>query len=206
MMDWHHYIWVFIGSFFVDVVPFPLPPAFTVMIFLQIKFGLNVWVVIAVGVMGSVFGRYLLTLYIPKISSRIFRPSKNEDLHFLGSRLKQKGWKSQAMILLYSLMPLPTTPLFLAGGMARIKPLYIIPSFLIGKLVSDSIAVWSGRYAAENTYDLIHGLISWKSASGLAIGLLLVFALLFVDWRTFLVQKKLKLRFNIWKKLSHPVK
>ena len=81
-------------------------------------------------------GRYLLTLYIPFLADKYFKPAKNEDVQFLGERLKQKGWKSQLAIVAYSLLPLPTTPLFLAGGMARIKPLYIIPAFFVGTTTS----------------------------------------------------------------------
>jgi membrane protein DedA with SNARE-associated domain len=55
------------------------------------------------------------------------------------------------------IMPLPSTPLFIAGGIARMKPYYIIPAFVVGKVVSDTAAVLMGKYAAENTGDLLHG-------------------------------------------------
>ncbi len=197
-MSWQ-YVLVFIGALLVDIVPFPLPPAFTVMIFLQILYHLNIWAVIAIGVAGSVLGRYILTLYIPRISAKMFRQAKNEDVQYLGKRMKEKGWKGLAAILVYSLMPLPTTPLFIAGGMARMKPIYIIPPFIIGKLISDMAAVLLGKYAAENTSSLTAGLVSWESITGLVVGLILVFALLFVDWRMMLQQKKLGLRFRIMK-------
>jgi membrane protein YqaA with SNARE-associated domain len=196
---WFNYFLVFLGAMLVDLFPVPLPPAFTVMIFLQIKFDLNIWLVIIIGVAGSILGRYLLTLYIPHVSGKIFKKAKNEDVQFLGRKLSQKTWRSHAIVLVYSLMPLPTTPLFLAAGIAKMKPYYIIPAFTIGKLVSDTIAVWIGDYAARNTADLIHGMVSWKSVLGLILGLLLIFALLFIDWRTLLVKKKLTLKFDIWK-------
>ncbi len=196
---WWQYLLVFISAFAVDVVPFPLPPAFTLMVLLQVLFKLNIWAVIFIGVAGSILGRYLLTLYIPKLSGKIFKPSKNEDVQYLGKRLKEKGWKGQMVILVYSLLPLPTTPLFIAGGMAKMKPYYIIPAFFVGKLISDTVAVLLGKYAAENTESLIHGMVNWKSITGLVAGLLLLFALLFIDWRALLQHKKFKLRFNIWK-------
>ena len=77
---------MFIGAFICDIVPFPFPPAFTVMILLQLMFKLNVWAVIVIGVAGSVLGRYLLTLYIPKLSDSVFKPDKNEDVKYLGPR------------------------------------------------------------------------------------------------------------------------
>jgi len=196
---WWQYTFVFLGALLMDITPLPLPPAFTVMILFQITFGLPIWPVIVVGVIGSIVGRYILTLYIPVVSDRIFKPSKNEDIRFLGDKLKTKGWKSQLFILFYTLMPLPSTPLFIAGGIARMKPLYIIPAFFVGKFTSDSIAVFLGKVASENTQSLIKGILSWKSFAGLLLGLLFIFCLVFIDWRSLLQEKKLRLKFNIWK-------
>ena len=196
---WWQYLLVFIGSFLFDIVPIPFPPAFTIMVFLQIMFDLNIWWVIVIGVAGSILGRYILTLYIPFLAGRIFKRSKNEDVEFLGQTMKKKGWRSQSVIVAYSLLPLPTTPLFLAGGMARIKALYIIPAFFIGKFTSDAITVHIGKYAAEHTQSILEGVLSWKTIISLVVGLLLVCALLFIDWRTLIQNKKFQLKFKIWK-------
>ncbi len=193
------YWYVFFACIAVDVVPLPLPPAFVVMVYLQIHYNLNVWMVISIGVAGSVLGRYILTLYIPKIAHRLFNPAKNEDVQFLGKKLKEKGWKSQLAILSYSLLPLPTTPLFIAGGMAKMKPYLIIPAFMIGKFTSDAVAVFMGKYAAENASSVIDGIISVKSAIGLVFGILLLFAFLFIDWRSWVQEKKFRINFKIWK-------
>lgn len=196
---WREYLMVFLGTCLVDVVPFPLPPAFTVMIFLQIKYNLAIWPVIFVGVAGSVLGRYILTLYIPSVAGLIFKKGKNEDIQFLGKTMKEKGWKAQTSILVYSLMPLPTTPLFLAAGISKVKPFFIIPSFFIGKFISDSLAVFLGKYATENTANLFDGVVNLKSISGLIVGLILIMGLLFIDWRSLLQEKKFKLTFSIFK-------
>ena len=196
---WWQYLLVFIGALLFDVVPFPFPPAFTIMVFLQIMFDLNIWWVIVIGVAGSILGRYILTLYIPLLSGKFFKRSKNEDVEFLGKKMKEKGWRSQLVIIAYSLLPLPTTPLFLAGGMAKIKPLYIIPAFFIGKFISDAITVHLGKYASEHAKSMMEEALSWKSISSLVVGLLLVFALLFVDWRSLIQKKKFHLKFKIWK-------
>jgi membrane protein DedA with SNARE-associated domain len=155
--------------------------------------------VIIVGVTGSIIGRLILTLYIPTVADRIFRQDKNDDIRFLGNKLKTKGWKSQLFILFYTLMPLPSTPLFVAGGIARMKPYFIIPAFTAGKFISDSVAVFMGKYAAENAETILNGLLSWKSIVGVSLGLLLLAALIFIDWRSLLREKKFRLRFNIWR-------
>src|SRR5664280_1413863 len=196
---WWQYLLVFVGAFMFDVVFFPFLPAFTIMVFLQIMFGLNIWLVIVIGVAGSILGRYVLTLYIPLMAVRIFKRSKNEDVQFLGKKMKEKGWRSQMIIIAYSLLPLPTTPLFLAGGMAKIKPLYIIPAFFVGKFTSDAITVHIGKYASEHAESMIEGALSWKSIASLVVGLILISALLFIDWRTLLEKKKFQLKYKIWR-------
>ena len=190
---------VFAGAFLFDVVPFPFPPAFSIMVPLQIMYGLNTWVVIIIGVSGSILGRYVLTLYIPLLADKIFKPQKNKEVQFLGKLMKEKGWKSQLLIVAYSLLPLPTTPLFIAGGMARIKPIQIIPAFFIGKFISDAIAVHLGKFASDNFDDMVSASLSWKSIGSLLLGILLIGALLFIDWFSLIEKKKLKLNFKIWK-------
>src|SRR5438093_3084211 len=96
---WWQYLLVFGGALLVDVVPIPLPPAFTVMVLLQLTFDLNIWIAIAAGVAGSVAGRYILSLYIPRVSGKLFKPAKNEDVQYLGRKMKAKGWRGQLLIL-----------------------------------------------------------------------------------------------------------
>ncbi|MEO5571533.1 MAG: hypothetical protein ABIT08_10665 [Bacteroidia bacterium] len=196
---WWQYILVFLGAFLFDVVPFPFLPAFTIMIFLQIYYHLNLWAVIFIGVAGSILGRYILTLYIPGLSDKYFKVSKNNDVRFLGEKMKEKKWTGQIVIIAYSLLPLPTTPLFVAGGMARVSPLYIIPAFFIGKFTSDAIALSMGKYASENIDSLKSNILSWQSISGLIFSLLMLFAVLFIDWRSLIQEKKFILKFKIFK-------
>ena len=112
------YLLVFFMSFLVDSVPFIGPPAWTVMVFFQMRYHLNIWVVLVVGVIGSALGRYVLSKYIPYLSLKVIRKEKNEDIQFVGQKLLDKGWRVQLFVLLYTLVPLPSTPLFTASGMA----------------------------------------------------------------------------------------
>lgn len=197
-MFWQ-YILVFIGACATDIAPLPLPPAVTIMLFLLIMFHLNIWAVIVIGVAGSILGRYILTLYIPSIAGDIFKPSKNADVAFLGKKLKEGGWESHLAILAYALLPLPTTPLFIAAGMANMKPYDIIPAFFVGKFIFDAAAMLLGNYAAENISTVLAELTSWESRLGLGVGTVLLAALLFIDWRTLIHHKQLRLKFKIWK-------
>ena len=74
---WWAYLLVFLGALLFDIVPFPFAPAFTIMVFLQVLFGLDVWWVLVIGVAGSVLGRYILLLYAPVIAHRYLKSSRN---------------------------------------------------------------------------------------------------------------------------------
>jgi membrane protein YqaA with SNARE-associated domain len=194
-----YYLSVFAAAFLVDLLPFFGPPAWTVMVFFQMKFDLNIWFVLVSGVLGSALGRYTLFLYIPYLSDRYIIVEKNEDLHFIGTKLAEKGWKIQAFVLLYTLMPLPTTTLFTAAGIAKINAIYIVPTFLIGKFLSDMLMVFTGDYVANNTASFLKAFLTWKSLSGIALGLFILGILLFIDWRKLLIEKKFSLNFRILK-------
>lgn len=196
---WWHYFLVFFGALLFDIVPFPFPPAFTIMMFFQIIFNLNIWAAILIGVAGSVLGRYILLLYSPLIANKYLKPSKNADIQFLGDKLNQNKWKGQLLILIYSLLPLPTTPLFLGAGISKIKPIYIIPSFIIGKLIGDTLALHLGKYASENIQSLIDNSLTWQSVLSLVLSFILLFCLFFINWHILFLEKKLVFNFKIWK-------
>ena len=190
---------VFVGALLFDIVPFPFLPAFTIMILLQISFHLNIWLVIIAGVLGSVIGRYILILYTPSISNKYFKKSKNDDVQFLGTKMKENKWKGQIIVLAYSLLPLPTTPLFLAAGMSKLNAKYIIPAFFIGKFTSDTFVVYAGKYASENAHNIMQDALSWKSVASILFCLFLLFCIFFIDWRSLIQKKKLVWKFKILK-------
>lgn len=196
---WWEYLLVFVGALLFDIVPFPFLPAFTIMVFLQITFDLNVWLVLIIGVVASVLGRYILILYTPLIANKFINRAKNEDVEFLGAKMKENKWKGQLLVLAYSLLPLPTTPLFLAAGMSRLNAKYIIPAFFIGKFTSDALALFVGKYASESIDSIMQNLLSWKSIASFMLGLFLIFCVLFIDWRSLIQKKKLVLNFKILK-------
>lgn len=194
---WWHYLLVFLGTILFDIVPFPFPPAFTIMVFLQILFDLNVWAVIVIGVLGSVLGRFILLLYAPLLANKYLKESKNNDIKFLGDKMNENKWKGVLVVLAYSLLPLPTTPLFLGAGISKIKPIYIIIPFLVGKFTSDSIALHLGKFAAENQQSIIDNIFSWQSIASFTLGFVMLFCLFFINWRTLIHTKKLKFDFKI---------
>ena len=193
------YVAVFASALAVDLIPFFGPPAWMAMVFFMVKFDLNPWLVLAAGVTGSTLGRYLLSRYIPKFSDRMIKQHKSDELKFVGGKLRQKLWRSWLFVFIYSLLPMSTTALFSAAGIARIAPLVIIPPFFLGKLLSDAVVIFTGRYVALNASTLQQTLLSPKNIVITGLGLATLALMLFLDWRVMLEKRKLAFNFKIWK-------
>ena len=193
------YFFVFLGSLAVDLIPVVAPPAWTVMVFLLVKYHLNPWLVLAVGVPGSALGRYCFSLYIRKFSQKVIARQKTEELRYVGKKLDRRWWQTWLVVFGYTLSPLSTTALFTAAGMTKVPVMHLIPPFLAGKFISDAVMVIAGRYAAGSLADLLHGAVGWKSLLAGAITLLITAAFLFIDWHALLAKKKIKFNFSIWK-------
>ena len=190
---------MFLGALAVDLIPVVAPPAWTLMAFMLVKYDLNPWLVLAVGVPGSALGRYLFSLYIPKFSDRMIARKKNEELRYVGKRLERHWWQTWLFVFGYTLLPLSTTALFTAAAMTKVSMLRIIPAFIAGKFLSDAMMVAAGRYAADAISDPLQGIFGWKSLTTAAVTLLITAAFLFVDWHALIAKKKFKLNFSVWK-------
>src|SRR5258706_13396976 len=183
---------VFLASMAVDMIPVFAPPAWTIMVFFLVKFDLNPWAVLTFGVIGSTLGRYFFSLYIPKVSDKLIKRRKNEELEFVGKKLGGKLWRTWIFVFIYTITPLSTTALFTAAGLARINPLHTLPPFFAGKFISAAIMILTSRYLPANAGDVLHNLLSPKSIITMLLGLMVLGGLLFLDWRELLMKKKFK--------------
>jgi membrane protein YqaA with SNARE-associated domain len=194
------YVLVYLGSTFVDCIPVFAPPAWTVMLFLMMKFDLNPWVVVSVGTLGTVTGRLIFsTFIIPWIGEKTLNHDKETDLKFLGKNLSRRGWAAFLFVFLYSLLPLPTTALFTAAGLARVKMIVVIPPFFLGNLIGDAVLLVSGKYAAHSISDIFKRSFTPKDILIMALGVLVIVLFLVVDWRQLLMKKQVKLKWRFWK-------
>jgi membrane protein YqaA with SNARE-associated domain len=191
------YLLVFAAALAVDTIPIFAPPAWTVLVFLLLFFHLNPWIVVIIGVTGSTIGRYILSIYIQKISSALVNRREDENLRYVGGKLTKAPFAAAVFVFLYTLTPLSTTALFTAAGIARVNPWYILPPFFCGRLITDGVMVYTGKYAAGNLSNLLQGQMSWKTVLIAIAGLFIIGAFLFVDWRCLLEKRRLRLNFKI---------
>src|SRR2546430_12103595 len=193
------YLLVFLAALAVDTIPIFAPPAWILFVIILVKFHLNPWVTLAVGVTGSTIGRYILTRYIPKVSSSLVNRREDKNLRYIGSKLAQAKWSSAMFVFFYTLTPLSTTALFTAVAAARITSWHILSAFFVGRLITDGVLLFSGKYASANLGDVLHGQANWKTLVTLIAGLIVIGGVVFVDWRRLLQHKQLRFRFKILK-------
>ena len=190
---------VFLAALAVDVIPLIAPPAWTIAVFLLVKFHLNPLIVLLLCASGSTLGRYLMSLYIPRFAGLFIKRHKTDDLEFLGKKLSQSLRQSWLFVFIYAVTPLSTTALFMAAGVAKVKPSHTVPPFFCGKLVSDAVMIFTGFYAATSLKDFVNGGFSPKAIVTLALGFVVIAGFLFLDWRALLQRKKFKFNVKIWK-------
>src|ERR1044072_4234686 len=105
------YAVAFMASALVDSIPFFAPPAWTILVFLLVKFDLNPWIVIGLGSVGTALGRYTFATYIPWVGKKALNRRENDNLKFLGRRLAKREKSTFLFVLIYSLTPLSPTAL-----------------------------------------------------------------------------------------------
>src|SRR5947207_3574433 len=130
------YLLVFVAALVVDTIPIFAPPAWILFVIILVKFHLNPWVTLAVGVTGSTIGRYILTRYVPKISSSLVNRREDKNLRYIGSKLAQAKWSSAMFVFFYTLTPLSTPALFTAVPAAPLSPWHILPAFFLGHMLT----------------------------------------------------------------------
>lgn len=192
------YLLVFLAGLGVDLIPVFAPPAWTLIVFVMMKWKLDALPAAAIGALGSTLGRYGLTLYMPYVSKKLLNRHKKSDLEFLGSRLDRKFIPAFLFTLGYCLTPLSSTALFTAAGVAKVNPLPILPAFFLGKFLSDWLVLKAAPKAYKAAVKMYHGDIEPKTIMAFAGGLLLLGALLFIDWKTLIQKKKLRFQWKFW--------
>jgi hypothetical protein len=191
------YLVAFLSALVVDTIPVFAPPAWIILTFLIIKFSLNPWAVLLLGAFGSTIGRWILSLYMPKLADRLLSRREIKNMRFIGNRIGGRFWPSFTFVLIYSLTPLSTTALITAAALVKIRSLYILPAFFLGKLGSDAVMIFMGTSAVDASSNFLDGTISWQSAVGASLSLALVLGIMIVDWMELLQNGRLRFHFRI---------
>lgn len=186
---WWHYLLVFLGALIFDLIP--LPSVFTIIIFFQIIIGLDLWLEVLIEAIGSALGINTRFLYATFIEKEFLVSSDDQNIEFISEKIKKNNWIDQWVLFTYSLVPLPTTPTSSGSGISKTPAKYILPNLLIGKFISDFLALNRGKLASQNTQSNIENFFRWQAFNSHYMRLSMISSLLFIDKRSLVPYKNL---------------
>jgi membrane protein YqaA with SNARE-associated domain len=173
-------------TFLINIVPFFMPPTWTVLAFFRIHDHLPIWLLTPGGAFCATAGRCLLALATRRMGTRILPARQRENVAHLGAFIARKRW-TYIGVLFYAFGPIPSPHLFIAAGLVGADLRLIAAAFFVGRLVSYTALVAGAGAAA----DQLGSLFSGQFGTGIAVigpitALLMIALLLKVDWSTVL--------------------
>jgi membrane protein YqaA with SNARE-associated domain len=177
-----NYVEVILLAFLANVVPAFVPPTWMVLSLYHIDHPfLNTPIVVFLGVVGSVGGRFVM-YYYSRLLGRYVPNKYAENLKSFRSLFEKRTFGLFIGSFIYSIGPLPSNILFIASGIARTEILPILGGFAFARgvsyllLISASLRVFSFLEVLGVPYvkDIINVL---GIVAGIAVAL--------VDWKKF---------------------
>jgi hypothetical protein len=171
--------------FLINLSPGFMPSTWMVLAFFYIQFDLPLLPLAICGALVSGAGRFCLAKGSGWFTDH-FMSKKKEDLRDLGGYLERKRGLVAGFVFVYSLLPLPTTNLFLAAGMTRVNLAYVLAGFYAARLPADLFWIWTAN-ATFQSLDEVFAKSGNLIAIVLQAGALLSVALLyFLPWSKWL--------------------
>ena len=169
--------------FSINLLPAFAPPTWIILVFYNLNTGLNTFAIIALGVMASTSGRYVLALGTGKLRGRL-NPKHVENLERVRTSLSKGGKGLILYFVFFIVSPLPSAQIFEAAALMNAALIPITIAFMIGRTISYSISVIGASTLKDHAMG--HLLVqSIKSPWGIAlqiICLLGIYALMKIDW------------------------
>jgi hypothetical protein len=180
----------------INVVPLFMPPTWTFVSFVYVKYEVNLIVIALLGACSSTFGRFLLLLLSEKFSV-IFRGRVKKNLLFIGERAKQSPGRIVLITTLWSIAPISSSYLFFSLGLAKVKVGWGLLGFFIGRSVSYAVLAFTTKIVYESLSEMfVEAVLDWRKLLTSLFGVVLVALYLLIDWKSLIMDKKLRIVIN----------
>ncbi len=180
------YLAVFAIVFGINLLPAFGPPTWAVLVFTRLHWHMNSVVLVLLGVIAAVSGRYILALGSRHFKGRLPRRMK-ANLEDARTLIRDRRAGAVALFGLFVVSPLPSAQLFVAAGMLELPLGPLSLAFMVGRVVSYSIYVSMATLADKQMGNVLGQVFGSPWAIALQIGLLVFVCLLpLVNWRAIL--------------------
>jgi len=180
------YLALFAIVFGINLLPAFGPPTWAVLVFTRLHWHLNPVLLVILGAIAAVGGRFLLARGSRHFKGRLSRRMK-DNLEDARALLQRKRLGAIAILGLFVVSPLPSAQLFVAAGLLDLPLGQLTLAFLVGRLVSYSIYVSVATLADKQLGNVLAKVFGSPWAIALQIVLLVAVCLLpLVNWRSVL--------------------
>jgi len=169
--------------FCINLLPAFAPPTWIILVFYKLNTGLNTFAIIALGVLASSSGRYVLALATRRLRERL-KQKQIENLERVRNKLSRGGKGVALYFVFFVVSPLPSAQIFEAAALMNARLIPITIAFMVGRSISYSISVLGASTLKAHAMGALL-MDSIKSPWGIALQLLCllaIYGLTKIDW------------------------
>lgn len=188
---------VFAAVYILNTLPAFAPPTWMVLSFIVFNHPqFNPLSLALAAAFAATLGRITLaTLSQFIIRNKLLNTKTKENIDVLKGALENRKNQTMGALLVYSFTPLPSNYLFIAYGLTTLPIKLIAAPFLIGRMVSYAGWIFLGQEAYKSLdidTSLVGGYLSAYFILVQVGFLLLIYPFTKIDWRTALIEKKIR--------------
>jgi membrane protein YqaA with SNARE-associated domain len=184
------YPFVFFIIFVISVIPILTPPTWIVIVSAySLNDQLNPILLSMIGASAAIAGRLIL-LQLSTVGRKAINDHRKNSLDRFRKYLEKKRYGYLIGTLLFALLPLPSSMLFISYGLMKAKSIGIVVGFWLGRFLAYFIMINLSQYFFNSFKDILN-------ADTLSlifidiIGILMTLFILLIDWNTLLADHKL---------------
>lgn len=163
--------------FAVNLLPAFGPPTWSLLLFFSLDFDIPAVPLVLGGALAAASGRLLLASATRRLRPR-FSAARLQRLDRTQATLTANRGRAAAGLGLFAVSPLPSGQLFVAAGLMTVPLVPLTAAFFAGRLVSYSIYVSAGSFAAHSLGSVL--LDSLLSPLGIALQVAMLIGLAFL--------------------------
>jgi membrane protein YqaA with SNARE-associated domain len=141
--------------FVLNVIPWFVPPTWLVLLLYTAAYDLPIIPTAIIAVVFASLGKVALYYLANRYLLRYIPKRSRENIDYLGRFLDRQKKLSISLFLFYTLLPISTSELFIAGGLARFDLKILIICFALGRTFSYTFWIVSGHLLLGNFQELL---------------------------------------------------
>ena len=184
------YPFVFFIIFVISVIPILTPPTWIVIVSAySLNDQLNPILLSMIGASAAIAGRLIL-LQLSTVGRKAINDHRKNSLDRFRKYLEKKRYGYLIGTLLFALLPLPSSMLFISYGLMKAKSIGIVVGFWLGRFLAYFIMINLSQYFFNSFKEYINSdILSLIFID--TLGILMTLLMLLIDWNILLSNHKL---------------